>query len=51
MSKAAQKKEKREWAIGKPELDDALRGIYFVDPEDGECKKTIKNARKSWRYR
>ena len=23
-----------------------LRGIYFIDPEDKECKETIKNARK-----
>ena len=32
----------------KPKLDIArrLRGIYFVDPEDGECKETIKNARR-----
>ena len=47
-SKAAQKKEKQEWAIENPKLDDArnLRGIYFIDPEDGELKETIKNATK-----
>ena len=41
MSKAA-------WAIEKPKLDNArkLRGIYFIDPKDGEFKETIKNARK-----
>ena len=31
-----------------PKLDSArkLRGIYFTDPEDGELKETIQNARK-----
>ena len=48
MRKAAQKKEKQEWAHEKPNVDNArrLRGIYFIDPEDGECKETIKNARR-----
>ena len=38
LEKAAQKREKQEWAIEKPKLDNAwrLRGIYFTDPEDGE---------------
>ena len=47
MGKTAQKKEKQEWANEKPKLDDArrLRGIYFIDPEDGEYKETIQNAR------
>ena len=38
IGKAAQKREKQEWAIEKPKLDNAwrLRGIYFIDPEDGE---------------
>ena len=47
-SKAAQKKEKHQWASDKPELDNArkLRGIYFIDPEDGEYKETIENAMK-----
>ena len=42
------KRQKQEWAIEKPELDNArrLRGIYFIDPEDGECKETVKNARR-----
>ena len=32
----------------KPKLDNGrrLRGIYFIDPEDGEHRETIKNARK-----
>ena len=36
MPKAAKKKEKQEWAMVKPKLDNArkLRGIFFVDPED-----------------
>ena len=48
MGKAGHKKEKQEWAKEKPKLDDArkLKGIYFIDPEDGEYKETIKNA---WR--
>ena len=57
--KAAQKKEKEEWAMEKPKLDNRskterrlfffekpkvdnarrLRGIYFIDPEDGEREK------------
>ena len=27
-------------------MQEKLRGIYFVDPEDKEFKETIKNARK-----
>ena len=39
--KAAQRKEKQEWALEKPKLDNArkLRGIFFFDPEDVECKR------------
>ena len=42
------KKEKQEWAIEKPKIDDSRRliGNYFIDPEDGEYKETIKNSRK-----
>ena len=38
MRKAAQKRENKEWANEKPKLDKArrTRGIYFIDPEDGE---------------
>ena len=48
MGKAAQKKEHQDWANEKPKLDDArkLRDICFIDLEDGECKETIKNARR-----
>ena len=47
MSKAAQKKKKKEWAIEEPKIDNGrkLRGIYFFDPEDEEYEETIKNAR------
>ena len=38
MSKAALNMEKQEC-------------IYFIDPEDGEHKETITNARKSWTFR
>ena len=53
MSKAAQKKEKHEWAIEEPKIEKARRwwGIYFIDPEDGEYRETIKIARKKWRFR
>ena len=36
MGKAAQKKEKLEWANEAPKLDNArkLKGVYFIDPED-----------------
>ena len=49
IGKAARKREKQEWAIEKPKLDNArrLRVIYFIDPEDGEYKDTIKNASKT----
>ena len=45
MSKAAQRKAKRH--IDKPKLDDArkLRGIYFLDPDDGELKETFKKRK------
>ena len=47
MSKAAQK-EKQEWALEKPKLDSVrrLKGTYFIDPQYGEFKETIKNASK-----
>ena len=50
MSKAAQKKEKHEWAIEKPKIENARRwwGIYFIDPEDGEYRETIKIANKKF---
>ena len=48
MPKAAPKQEKHEWAVDEPKLDNArkVRGIYLIDPEDGEYKETVKNARK-----
>ena len=49
MSNAAQKKEKEEWAMEKPKVDNARRprGINFIDPEDGEREKeAIKIATK-----
>ena len=50
-SKAAQRKEKQQWVIEKPKLDNArkLRCIYVIDPEDVEVKETMKKTRwKSW---
>ena len=48
ITKAAQKREKQEWANEKPKIDKArrLRGIYFNDPEDEEFKETIKKCKK-----
>ena len=36
------------WAIEKRKLDNARRsrGIYFINPEDGEFKDIMKNARR-----
>ena len=48
MSDASKRKEKQKWAIEKPKLDNArkLRGIYYIDPDDGEFKDIMKNARR-----
>ena len=48
LARNAKLREKHEWTIEKPKLDNArrLRGIYFIDPEDKEFKETIRNARK-----
>ena len=47
MSDASKRREKQKWTFEKPKLDNArrLRGIYFIDPEDGEFKDIMKNAR------
>ena len=46
MSDASKRKEKQKCAIEKPKLDNArrLRGIYFIDPKDGEFKDIMKNV-------
>ena len=48
MSDASKRKAKQKWIIEKPKLDNAsqLRGILFIEPDDGECKHTTKNARR-----
>ena len=48
IGEAAQNREKHEWAKEKPKLDNArkMRGIYFIDPDDEECKEILKNARR-----
>ena len=48
MSDALKRKEKQKWAIEKPKLDNArkFRGICFIDPDDGEFKDIMKNARR-----
>ena len=47
MSDAAKRKAKQKWIIEKPKLDNArqLRGIFFIEPDDEEYKRTMKNAR------
>ena len=47
MGRNAKLEEKQKWSNEKLHLEKArkLRGIYFIDPEDKELKKTIKNAR------
>ena len=46
--KAAQRREKQEWAIEKPKLEHArdLRGIYSIDLSGEEYRDIIKNARR-----
>ena len=48
MSNASERKEKQKWAFAKPKLDNArkLRGIHFIDLDDGEFKDIMKNARR-----
>ena len=48
IGKAAQRREKQEWAIEKPKLEHArdLRRIYSIDPSDEEYKDITKNARR-----
>ena len=48
IGKTAQNRDKQEWKNEKPKLDNArrLRGIYFIDPDDQDCKETVKNARR-----
>ena len=52
MPREAQRKEKQQWAIEKPKLDYArkLRGINFIDPDDGEFKETMQNAGKKLEF-
>ena len=46
MSHAAKKKAKQKWTIEKPKLDNArrLRNIFFVEPDDEEFKRIMKDA-------
>ena len=48
IGKAAQRGEKQEWAIEKPEPEHSrkLRGVYSIDPSDEEYKDIIQNARR-----
>ena len=44
----SKRKEKQQWAVKKPKLDNArrLRGIYYIDPDDEEFKRVVKNVRR-----
>ena len=43
---ASKRKEKQKWAIVKPKLENArrLRGIFFIEPDDEEFQRIMKNA-------
>ena len=53
MSDASKRKEKQNWAIDKPKLDNArmLCGIYFIDPDDEEFKDIMKMRVESLKFR
>ena len=42
--RSSARKEKQKWTIEKPKLDNArrLRGIYFIDPADGQRDGVFK---------
>ena len=44
MSDDSKRKERHEWAIEKPKLENARRsrGIFFIEPDDEEFKHTMK---------
>ena len=44
--KTSQNQEKQKWKNEKPKLDNAqrLRGIYFIGPDDQDCKETHKKC-------
>ena len=46
MSDASKRKEKQKWAIEKPKLYNArrLRGILFIELDEEEIKRIMKNA-------
>ena len=50
---SSSKKGKAFWAVEKPKLDNArkLRGIYFIDADDGGFRETFqKHARKKLEF-
>ena len=49
--KAAQNREKQEWAKEQPKLDNArrLRGINVIDPDDEEYKEILKIRSENWK--
>ena len=53
MSDASKRKEKQKWAIEKPKLDNARRwrGVFFIEPDDEEFKRILKNARRKLQIR
>ena len=51
MGKAAQIREKQEWAREKLKVDNArkMRRNYFIDPNDEEYSYILNKARKNWK--
>ena len=47
VTNGSEKRTSMNGRLKSPQVDSArrLRGIYFIDPEDGQYKATIKNAR------
>ena len=48
MSDASKRKEKTKVGFWEPKLDNARRLFFFCDPEGGEFKDIIENARRKW---
>ena len=52
MSDASKRKAKQKWSVEKPELDGAGRlcGVFLIEPDDEEFRRTMKNARRKLQF-